>query len=124
MSEVLIVEINEDIREILSRKLMALYATSVTACAPSEAAKFLDAHDLAIVVGDVEDSLDSGFWIHDYLREMRPDIPLALFIDGHKPLRNIPPLDSVLKVAVLKPDFQKLYSEIEKLGVLHARRPN
>lgn len=121
MSRVLVIENNEDIREIILRKVVALYAESVTTCSLSEARCHLDAEDLALVISDVEESKDLTFWISDYLRKFRPEIPLALFIDEYRPLRNVPKLDSTVRVAVLKPDFQKLASEIGTLGVLRAR---
>jgi len=123
MAQVLIIDNNEDFREIISRKLAILFDTSISVtsfCADTH--KFLEADDLSLVISDVEDSISQGFWVHNYLRKFRPQVALAVFVDGHRILRNIPQLDSTVRIAVLKPDFQKLCTDIEKLGLLRRKQ--
>ncbi len=123
MAQVLVIDNNADFREIISRKLAILFDTGVSVtpfCADTH--KFLEADDLSLVISDVEDSISQGFWVHNYLRKFRPKVALAIFVDEHRLLRNIPQLDSTVRIAVLKPDFQKLCTEIEKLGLLRSRQ--
>lgn len=123
MAQVLVIDNNEDFREIISRRLAITFDTDVSVtpfCADTH--KFLEAEDLSLVISDVEDSLSNGFWVHNYLRKFRPNIALAVFVDEHRLLRNIPQLDSTVRVVVLKPDFQKLCTEIDRLGLLRVKQ--
>ena len=123
MAQVLVIDNNADFREIISRKISILFDTSVSVtpfCADTH--YLLEANDLSLVISDVEDSISQGFWVHNYLRKFRPEVALAVFVDEHRLLRNIPQRDSTVRIAVLKPDFQKLCAEIQKLGLLRSKQ--
>lgn len=122
MAQVLVIDNNGDFREIISRLISNRFDTSVTATTfRADTYKFLGAEDLSLVISDVEDADHQGFWVHNYLRKFHPSVALAIFVDEHRMLRNIPQRDSTACVFVLKPNFQKLCDEIEKLGVLDVR---
>lgn len=122
MARVLVIDNNAEFREIISRKLAFLFDTRVSVtpfCADTP--KFLEADGLCLVISDVEDSISQGFWVHNYLRKFRPKVALAVFVDEHRLLRNIPQFDSTVRIAVSKPDFRKLCAEIKRLGLLRSK---
>lgn len=119
MAQVLVIDNNEDFREIISHFISKYFNVSVvTTPFQADTYTFLKAEDLSLVISEVEAANHPGFWVHNYLRKFRPDVALAIFVDEHCLLRNIPQLDATLRMAVLKPNFQKLYSDIEKLELL------
>lgn len=123
MAQVLVIDNNGDFREIISRFISNRFDVSViTTPFRADTHNLLEADDLSLVISDVEDANHQGFWVHNYLRKFRPDVALAIFVDEHRLLRNIPQLDSTVRIAVLKPDFQKLCQDIEKLGLLVLKR--
>ncbi len=123
MAQVLVIDNNGDFREIISRFISNRFDASViTTPLSADTHNLLEAHDLSLVISDVEDADHQFFWVHSYLRKFRPDVALAVFVDEHRLLRNIPQLDSTARIAVLKPDFQKLCQDIEKLGLLNPKR--
>ncbi|MBX3020151.1 MAG: response regulator [Bdellovibrionales bacterium] len=122
MGKVLVIDNNADFREIITRKIDRMFEVEVIATGFFPDIQLcLQDEDLRLVVSDVQDSGDPGFWVHNFLLKTRPNLPLALFIDEYRMLRNIPQKDSTARVFVLKPNFQKLCDEIEKLGVLDVR---
>lgn len=123
MAQVLVIDNNEDLREIISRLVSNRFDANVIATPfKADTHDLLGADDWSLVISDVEDAEYPGFWVHNYLRKFRPNVALAIFVDEHRLLRNIPQLDSTVRLAVLKPDFQKLCKDIEKLGLLTLKR--
>lgn len=123
MAQVLVIDNNEDFREIISRFISSRFDASViTTPFSAETHHLLEIDNLSLVISDVEDADRQFFWVHNYLRKFRPDVALAIFVDEHRLLRNIPQLDSAVRIAVLKPDFLKLCKDIEKLGLLIPKR--
>lgn len=123
MAQVLVIDNNGDFREIISRLISnRFHASVITTPFQADTHNFLDAEDLSLVISDVEDADHLGFWVHNYLRKFRPSVALAIFVDEYRPLRNIPQIDSTVRIAVLKPNFQKLCTEVEKLGLLPLKR--
>lgn len=123
MEQVLVIDNNGDFREIISRLVSSRFNANVMTapfCAATH--NLLKTEGLSLVISDVEDADHQGFWVHNYLRKFRPNVVLAIFVDEHRLLRNIPQLDSTVRIAVLKPDFQKLCKDIEKLELLTLKK--
>lgn len=119
MKRVLIIENNEDIQTILAIRVGAQFSAETIAVPLRDAIQVLEESEFSLVISDVQDSVDEGFWLHRLLRVQYPNTGLILFVSSDRMLRNIPQgLDATLKGVVLKFDFDSLDREIEKSGIL------
>jgi DNA-binding NtrC family response regulator len=123
MASVLLIDDDSDMREIISYKLRRTYDVEVTAVPfDSNVALNLCHPDVALVISDVRAQISEGFWVHAFMKRIRPNVPLILFINGDALMRNIPVIDSVLRASIPKPNFDQLYAEVKSVGVLSAHR--
>ncbi len=121
MEKVLIVDGSENESLRLANQLSGTFAAKFSSASfRDDVLSILAEANFSLVVSDVEDSPDEGFWLHRSLRYCRPDIPLILLVSPDRPLRNVPQLDSTLRAAVVKPEYGQLKNAISRLGVLGA----
>ncbi|MBX3034500.1 MAG: hypothetical protein KF865_11300 [Bdellovibrionaceae bacterium] len=117
MKRVLVLEKNEDIRAILAIRISKTFQVQVVSQPLSQAIWELSQSDFSLVVSDVEDSENEGFWLHRCLAEHHPATNMILFISPERMLRNVPRIDSTVRAVVLKFEFERLIHEIKKLEV-------
>lgn len=123
MKRVLILDNDEDIQTILAARIGMQFQAETVALPQREAMTALKESEFSLVISDVEDSEEEGFWLHRWLLNHYPTTGLVLFVSPDRMLRNIPQgLDSVLRGMVLKFDFSSLDREIEKSGILGPRK--
>lgn len=123
MKRVLVLDENEDLRAILAARIVMQFQAEVVSVSSREAINTLEETEFSLVISDVEDSEDEGFWPHRWLLNRHPRIGLILFISPDRMLRNIPQgFDSTLRGMAMKFEFSWLDQEIEKSGILGPMR--
>lgn len=123
MQRVLVLENNDDIRMVLTTRIAMQFQAEVVGLPLIEAIGTLAEQEFSLVISDVEDSEEEGFWLHRWLLSRYPRTGLVLFISPDRMLRNIPQgLDSTLRGMTTKFEFDLLDREIEKSGVLGSMR--
>lgn len=118
MKRVLILENNEDIRTIVATKTAKAFRAEVVAGPLSQALSELSKLEFSLVISDVQDDENEGFWLHRFLEKNCPRTKMILFVSDDRMLRNIPQIDSIILATVLKFNFERLVREIEKTNIL------
>lgn len=123
MKKVLVLDENEDIQAILTARIARQFQAEVVAAPPRKAIRTLEEAKFALVISDVEDSQNEGFWLQRWLLDQHPRVGLILFVSPDRMLRNIPQgLDATLRGLAIKFEFDSLDREIEKSGILGSMR--
>jgi DNA-binding NtrC family response regulator len=120
MSTFLIVDDDCDLRLLISRKLENEFNAETTlAHSGRSSAEMLLSKHFNLVVSDFRMPDGSGAWLHDFMKNQTPEIPLILFSSCSRD--ELPSEDTVLKARISKSNVTALVAAIHSLGVGHAQ---
>lgn len=121
IGNIVVIDNQEDIRFIISKKLSLIYPGSEIVSVPfsDSIPDIVRRHNPDLIISDVPPSHRNGFWLHDFLLKNHPHISLVLFVSDTCLLRNIPMQDGTLRASILKYDFQGLYKAVKEVGYAH-----
>lgn len=122
MARVLVVDDDSDVRLLVSRKLEKEFEieTAQAVSGHSSAEVLLQSH-FDLVVSDVQMPDGSGLWLHAFMKQWMPDVPLILFTSIA--VAEMPAQDNVLRATVSKWEFPSLIDAIHRLGKFHEKKP-
>lgn len=122
MARVLVVDDDSDVRLLVSRKLEKEFEieTAQAVSGHSSAEALFQSH-FDLVVSDVQMPDGSGLWLHAFMKQWIPDVPLILFTALKRD--EMPTDDHVLKATVSKLELPSLIDAIHRLGIFHDKKP-
>lgn len=121
---ILIVDDSEENRTALIAELEQIFDASFYHAGSGHlASEIIQKLNFSLVISEIEMLDGSGLWLHEFLKNEFPSVPLILYHSVTSTSSLLPDLDFVLKAVLEKGKSKVLCQKIESLGLAAIKTP-